>query len=118
MSKRQFRRIPFETDVTLRVAEQRWSCQLLDIALKGALLENDAPLDLPLGTVARIDLPLPGSAIILNFQAILVHRENAHLGFKFLHEDLDTLTHLRTLLELNTGDPEGIRSELLTWLKG
>ena len=118
MSERQFRRIPFETDVLLTAGEQSWSCRLLDIALKGALLESPLPLQLPPATMATIAIPLPDSAITLEFQSVLVHQETIHLGFKFLHEDLGTLTHLRTLLELNTGDPEGIRSELLTWLKG
>jgi len=118
MSQRQFRRIPFETEVQLTIGEHRWNCRLLDIALKGALMESPATLQLPPDSVANIAIPLPGCAIPLDFQAILVHQESTHLGFKFLHEELDTLTHLRTLLELNTGDPEGIRSELLTWLKG
>lgn len=118
MSERQFRRIPFETEVHLAVGERSWTCRLLDIALKGALLESPAPLQLPPDTVASIAIPLPGSAISLEFQAILVHQQATHLGFKFVHENLETLTHLRTLLELNTGDAEGIRSELLAWLKG
>ena len=118
MSKRQFRRIPFETEVQLAVGDRSWNCQLLDIALKGALLESAVPLQLPDETRACIVLPLPGSPITLDFQALLVHQQGTHLGFKFIHEHLDSLTHLRTLLELNTGDPEGIRSELLTWLKG
>lgn len=118
MSERQFRRVPFEAEVQLAAGEHSWSCRLLDIALKGALLESPVPLNLPPETMARIAIPLPGSAITLDFQAMLAHQEATHLGFKFLHEDLDTLTHLRTLLELNTGDPEGIRSELLIWLKG
>ena len=117
MSKRRFRRVPFETEVRLSVDGHDRSCRLLDIALQGALLESATPLALPLGIMADIAVPLPGSAIILSFQAVLVHQQHTHLGFKFLHEDLDTLTHLRTLLELNTGDPDGVRSELLAWLK-
>ena len=118
MEERRFRRIPFEAEVQLAVGERSWNCRLLDIALKGALLESAVPLPLAQGTVASLSLPLPGSAIVLAFDAELAHREESRLGFKFLHENLETLTHLRTLLELNTGDPEGIRSELMTWLKG
>ena len=118
MDERRFRRIPFEAEMQLSTGDRSWSCRLLDIALKGVLLENALPLPLALGTVASLALPLPGSEIVLNFDAELVHREEHRLGFKFLHEDLATLTHLRTLLELNTGDPEGVRSEMLTWLKG
>jgi hypothetical protein len=118
MDERRFRRITFATKIELVTGPRRQSCQLLDIALKGALLESAEPLPLPLGTRAQLILTLPDSEIVLEFDAELVHREENHLGFEFIHEDLQTLTHLRTLLELNTGDPEGIRSELLTWLKG
>lgn len=117
MEHRRFRRIPFEAEVEVATGERSWSCSLIDLALKGALLESRQKLPLPLGTTASLSLPLPGSPISLGFQAELVHREGNRLGFKFLQEDLETLTHLRTLLELNTGDPEGIRSELLSWLK-
>lgn len=118
MDKRHFRRIPFEAEMMVAVGDHSWSCQLLDLALKGVLLESSAVLPLAQGTVANLSLPLPGSTIVLDFEAELVHCEENRLGFKFLHENLETLTHLRTLLELNTGDPEGVRSELLTWLKG
>lgn len=118
MNERRFRRIPFEAEMLVVVGDHGWSCQLLDLALKGVLLENPETLPLSQGTVAKLSLPLPGSKVVLNFEAELVHREGNRLGFKFLREDLETLTHLRTLLELNTGDPEGVRSELLTWLKG
>lgn len=118
MNERRFRRIPFETEVLVAVDDRHWSCRLLDLALKGALLESPGPLPLARGTVARLSMPLPGSAVTLGFEAELVHCEGDRLGFKFLREDLETLTHLRTLLELNTGDPEGVRSELLSWLKG
>lgn len=118
MDQRRFRRIPFEADIRLEINGSSHSCRLLDIALKGVLLESGTPLPLAIGTVAGLSLPLPGSPIVLDFNAQLIHREGDHLGFKFLHENLETFTHLRTLLELNTGDPEGVRSELLTWLKG
>jgi hypothetical protein len=118
MNERHFRRVPFATEATLVAGHQRQYCQLLDIALKGALLESLEPLALPIGTRAHLSVPLPDSEIELAFDVELMHQEGNHYGFKFLHENLQTLTHLRTLLELNTGDPEGVRSELLTWLKG
>ena len=62
-------------------------------------------------------IALPGTAISLNFDAELVHVEDLQYGFKFISEDLETLTHLRKLIELNTGDAETTRSELSAWLK-
>ena len=118
MDERRFRRVPFATEAMLVAGQRRQRCQLLDIALKGALLESAEPLPLPIGTRAHLDIPLPDSELELGFDVELVHQQGPHYGVKFLHENLQTLTHLRTLLELNTGDPEGVRSELLAWLKG
>ncbi|TLM67319.1 MAG: PilZ domain-containing protein [Deltaproteobacteria bacterium] len=117
MDERHFRRVPFEAEVQVAVGDHGWTCTLVDLALKGALLESATTLPLARGTVASLSLPLPGSPVVLDFEAELVHREGQRLGFKFLREDLETFSHLRTLLELNTGDPEGVRSELLDWLR-
>lgn len=116
--ERRFRRVPFEAEVKVSFGRQTWNCQLLDIALKGALVESPTAMELSQGATVALKIILSGSPLTLAFEAQLAHREEDRYGFRFLHENLETLTHLRTLLELNTGDPEGIRSELLSWLKG
>lgn len=116
MHDRRFRRVPFETEVTLHNEEEVWSTELLDLAMKGALLGANAPLPLALGTKCKLCIALPGSPILLDFQAELIHCKENRYGFKFISEDLATLTHLRKLIELNTGDAEATRSELSTWL--
>jgi hypothetical protein len=116
MKSRRFRRVPFETKVSLTVDQDYWAGELLDIAMKGALIETMAPLQIPTGTRCKLSIALPGTAIALNFDAELVHVEVLQYGFKFISEDLETLTHLRKLIELNTGDAETTRSELSAWL--
>lgn len=117
MHNRRFRRIPFEADVSLASADQTWSGELLDVAMKGAMVGTDTPLPLTLGAKCILCITLPGTPIALEFQAEMVHCEECHYGFKFISEDLETLTHLRKLIELNTGDAEATRSELSAWLK-
>lgn len=116
MTERRFRRVPFDAVVRLAVGTEEWNGHLLDIALRGALLECDPPPPLPSGTLVALSIPLPGSEVALDFEAELVHREENRFGFRFLHLDLATFTHLRALLTLNTGDAEGIRNELPVWL--
>ena len=116
MNTRRFRRIPFEAIVTIRTAQDTVSGELLDVALKGALVGTDAPVDLTLDSVCDLNIAIPDSPIKLDFRAKLVHQEDDHYGFLFTSEDLDTLTHLRKLIELNTGDVEATRSELMYWL--
>ncbi|MDT8440639.1 MAG: PilZ domain-containing protein [Desulfuromonadales bacterium] len=114
---RRFRRVPFLTTVTVASGATSWPANLVDIALKGALVEmNDAP-DLPLGRDCHLSLSLPETSVTLDFEAKLVHREGNRYGFRFCREDLQTLTHLRKLIELNTGDAETTRLELVDWLR-
>jgi len=116
MQKRHFQRVPFNAEVELLFAEQNQVCNLLDIALKGALLEIPPPFELAMNSLCNLCITLPDTSICLDFHAQLVHREGDHFGFKFISEDLETFTHLRRLLELNSGDPEGVREELNEWL--
>jgi hypothetical protein len=116
MTKRRFQRVPFQAETQVFVDGSSWDCDLLNIALNGALLESATPLPIELNTACDIRLSLPGSGIQLDFRAELVHREETHFGFKFLSVDLTTLTHLRKLIELNTGDADCVRDELMAWL--
>lgn len=116
MNSRHFRRIPFEAEVTLKAEQETYAGQLLDVALKGAMIGTDTPLPFALGAQCSLCIVLPGTPISLEFQAELVHSEEHCYGFKFISENLETLTHLRKLIELNTGDAEATRSELSAWL--
>jgi len=118
MKERQYRRIPFAAEVTLKIDQSVWKGGLLDIALKGAMVGTDASLPIGIGAECTLSIYLPATSINLEFLARLSHNEENRYGFEFLSEDLDTLTHLRKLIELNTGDAETTRSELSVWLNG
>jgi len=117
MNTRRFRRVPFAAKVSLTVDRDYWTGELHDVAMKGALVETMVPLPIPVGTECALGITLPGTSISLDFDAELVYIDGLHYGFKFISENLETLTHLRKLIELNTGDAETTRSELTAWLK-
>jgi len=117
MHERRFRRIPFAAQAIVSSEGNEHSCELLDLAMKGALLASDKPLPVRLGQIYQLCIALQGGPIALKFEAKLVHHDVDHYGFKFISEDLDTLTHLRKLIELNTGDAEATRNELTSWLR-
>ena len=54
----------------------------------------------------------PSSEITLTFNAELVHNHQNKLGLKFWSTDINTMTHLRRLLELNVADYDAITHEL------
>lgn len=115
--KRHFSRIHFVAHTQLKYQDKTYRGELLDLSLKGALLQFKENIPIIKGEKCEIIIHLPSSNINLNFEAKLVHIHSGHFGFKFVSEDIDTLTHLRKMIELNIGDHEQVTNELAHWLK-
>jgi len=115
--KRYFSRIQFPARACVEVDRERHPAELLDICLKGALVRFETEVPLRKGSACVLEINLPSSEITLTFDVKVVHLHENNAGFKFSGIDADTMTHLRRLLELNTGDPEQIAGELAFWLE-
>ena len=109
---RQFSRIPFLADVQLHLAAGVQTGRLLDIALKGALVETPQPVAIDQGETCRLVLPLGEGGEQIVMEGVVVHREDRHLGIECRHIDVDSLTRLRRLVELNLGDADLLEREL------
>ena len=113
--RRKCTRVLFENTCFLTGNDRRVPAVLTDISMKGALVE---PEDLSLydaGGLCDLEVSLGGSSLTLNMQAKMVHCDDAHIGIHFIHTDLDSLTHLRKIIELNTGDADRATEELTLW---
>ena len=111
-NRRNFSRVDFQAQTTLLIKGRKIDSKLVDLSLQGALVETEMALPLENGDVCDIEFTLNNGTIVLNIKAKLVYGNNANYGFKFSEIDLDTLTHLRRLIELNLGDSDQIRKEL------
>lgn len=111
-SLRHYSRIPFQAAATLRLHDRTLDVQLIDIAFKGALLETVAPLALVPQEGCSLILPLTdgGDAIIMSGK--IVHLEDRRVGMTCEDIDVVSLTRLRRLIELNTGDADLMNREL------
>lgn len=113
--RRRFTRVNFDTSTKIIQDELCFEAHLLDISLNGLLVET------PKNYVLRSDLDV--SIIIhlsddtrISIVAQLVHSSNEALGFKCESIDVESVGHLRRLLELNINDPraaERVLAELL-----
>lgn len=114
MSKnlRHFFRVSFGAAVELHLHERTLQVQLIDIALKGALVSMPAPLPLVLHEACRLVLPLTQGGETITMAGKIVHLEGTHVGIQCLDIDVASLTQLRRLIELNTGDAELMQREL------
>ncbi len=109
--RRQYQRIPFIADVLLRHNGQQCSCGLEDISLKGMLIMAPQNIQLVEGDEYAIELVL-GEGAIISMQAKVSHTTELHWGMQWQNIELDGLTHLRRLLELNMEDPESMHREI------
>jgi len=112
---RHFARVVFDAEVQLHfhLSKEVQAAHLLDISLKGVLVETKQPLvNIYHGKVCRIELTLgrDGDHIVMEGQVI--HQEGQFIGIECRHIDLDSMINLRRLVELNTGNPELLEREL------
>lgn len=110
---RTHQRVLFDAPIELRDAgDQRWLSTAIDVSLKGALV--NAPADWPgkIGDQYRLRLQLAEGELAIEMEAAVAHIENGHIGFHCEHIDLDSITHLRRLVELNLGDERMLHREL------
>jgi len=110
--RRKFSRVRFIADVEIAIDGQHFPGELIDISLNGALFRANGRIDLVPGDVCELRFYLPASDVTLDFNAQLVHDHQRQYGFRFISEDVETMTHLRRLIELNVGDSELVTHEL------
>lgn len=110
---RRFIRIPFDSRVQISNSDKTWSTELLDISLKGALVSQPKNWVSDIGGCYDLDIQL-GTDQHLNMQVAVSHEEGKRIGFRCEHIDIDSITHLRRIVELNTGDEELLHRELNT----
>lgn len=110
--RRLFSRIPFNGSVTLTSDEGRWVCNLVDISLKGVLIDQPEEWTGKLGQPFQLEISLSEGKVNITMDVATSHIRDQRIGFCCTHIDLESITHLRRLLELNIGDEEQMNREL------
>lgn len=109
--RRRFSRISFHRPGELESGAERASCEVVDISLKGALVE--APrFDAPPGQPCTLAIQLDAADSTIRMEGEIAHREGALVGVRCTGIDLDSIAHLRRLVELNLGDEAVLQREL------
>ncbi|MCK8121249.1 PilZ domain-containing protein [Pseudoalteromonas sp. 2CM32C] len=110
--RRQFSRILFSTDAHIIFQENEYPCTLLDISLHGALISKCDVLNDQTENDAILRFILPDSEIEIKMETTICHIEANHIGLKCKHIDIDSITYLKRLIELNLADDELLHREL------
>ncbi len=109
--RRRFHRIDFDAPTEIVQGERRWPVELHDLSLKGLLVKRPPAWDgdPEQAFEARIEL---GADIRVRMEVLLTRQQGELLGFSCQHIDLESISHLRRLVELNLGDETLLEREL------
>ncbi|MFU2328769.1 PilZ domain-containing protein [Pseudomonas sp. NFX98] len=109
--RRRFKRIAFDARTELSQGQFIWPVKLIDLSLKGLLIERPEPW---LGDGKQdffVDIHLSEDADI-EMDVQLTHEDHGQLGFVCRHISLESIQRLRRLIELNLGDQAELEREL------
>ena len=104
--RRKFWRATFNAPVKLVSDTATVDAMLDDISLKGALLEVPPEWQGKVGEQCHLKLRLGGDQDMkIVMWGRITHVDGRKIGLLCESIDLDSITHLRRLVELNAGDP-------------
>lgn len=112
IERRHFTRIPMDNTVTLACGANQWESQLLDISLKGALLTRPNDIVECPECSCRLMFLLNETDVTIMMVGKIVHHHDGQIGFRCDSIDLDSITHLKRMVELNLGDDKLLEREL------
>jgi hypothetical protein len=111
--RRKFQRVLFDADTQIEQDSVNIPVRLIDISLNGALLQRPKHWSASPGDRVSITITLDqGEQFSINMQARVAHIENDKVGLHCEDIDMDSITFLRRLMELNLGNPKLLEREL------
>lgn len=112
LGSRRFMRLAFQAPARLTLGTGRREVQLLDISLKGALVDLGRVLPCAVGVRGRLSLWL-STTVFIAMDVTVRYVQGQCLGLQCEHIDLDSATHLRQIVERNAHDPSLLTRELM-----
>lgn len=108
---RNFTRVEFDADTYVSQGGHKWPVELVDVSLNGVLFKQPEVWNIHPGNPIIIDIQLADRNHI-KMEAGLVHITPKYVGCQCLHIDLDSITKLKRLIELNLGSDAFVEREL------
>jgi len=103
-NRRKFSRIPFQSEASLFLPDGEHGVEVLDLSLQGALIHPKANMFVTVGTTCTLEIRLDNGGTAIRMEATVIRHLTDYYGLACREIDLDSVTHLRRLVELNLGD--------------
>ncbi|MCU7802648.1 MAG: PilZ domain-containing protein [Candidatus Thiodiazotropha sp. (ex Lucinoma borealis)] len=110
--RRRFHRILFDAPVCMELNKKTYQSELLDISLKGALVRTPTEWAGQVGDNLILRINLDDADTVITMQAICAHVEEERIGVLCKEIDMESISLLRRLVELNLADDEVLNRDL------
>ncbi len=102
--RRHYQRVNFEMPAKISDGSRTFECEVIDLSIHGVLLKTDESVDSSNETLYELNIPLSDDSHTIRMSLKLTHQHPKGLGFVCENIDVDSITHLRKVIELNCGD--------------
>ena len=111
-NRRLFTRVLFSIKAVLIVEEEQYPVTIHDISLNGALVTRPSSKASLAGKLGVLNFSLEPDLEPISIHVGVVHVEEDEIGLQCNAIDIDSLSLLRRLIELNLGDDAQLNKEL------
>ena len=118
--RRHFVRVGFDAPAQITIGADTFLAQVLDVSLKGALLRlpPQALAQARPGLPCQLSVPLLPTQEQLSMATDIAHLDGDLAGLQCRTIDLDSVTHLRRIIELQLGDAALLERDLAELITG
>ncbi|WP_019276852.1 PilZ domain-containing protein [Vibrio coralliilyticus] len=112
IERRRFSRIVYQTQALLSQANKVVKSSLCDLSLHGLLLTSDDADSLDVDSMVDVEFSLQDSDITIELVGKIVGLNNNVIRLSIDHIDIESIGHLKRLIELNVGDDELLHRDI------
>jgi hypothetical protein len=117
IERRRFWRSVFHAPARVKLPGLVCPVVVEDISLKGAMIVYDGKGDLSAGQTCQLQIEL-SSEVMIEMDCSVAHIEGHHIGLQCEKIELESMTHLRQLVEHNALDPSVLDRNLAMLVAG
>lgn len=112
VERRQFSRVIYQVPTEISQGQVNVSGSVQDLSLHGLLIQCEEWQQLSHDVPVHVSFTLTNSDINIQLEATIVSIINTSMRLRIEHLDIDSISHLKCLVELNVGDDELLYREI------
>ncbi|XAW89191.1 PilZ domain-containing protein [Vibrio sp. CDRSL-10 TSBA] len=112
IERRHFSRIIYQAPATIIQGDYQLATCIQDLSLHGLLLWAVDEPDIDPSRLVDVSFMLPDSDINITLSAQLVNQDERILRLTIDHIDIESISHLKRLVELNVGNDSLLHREM------